>query len=108
MGSSVATPLWLSDPVKMACFSYKPGNTTSMISSETVATSMVSLVKKGEYSGDTVLEVSASRTRTIGVFNVDPPQGEDTKVLEDVLEENYKPIFGITGRERATGNGVAE
>lgn len=95
--SMVQTPLWTDHPEKMKQYGYDP---ETAVTAEIVAEAMMDLVKNGSYGGGSCLEVSINGTRTLGTFNIAPPEGGGTIVPEEIRDQNFAPLIAILDAER--------
>ena len=61
---------------------------------------MADLVTDGKYPGGTCIEVAVAGCRTLGTWNILPPESSGTSVPEEVLALNYAPILEKLKKER--------
>jgi len=71
------------------------------ITAEAVAKTMIELVIDGKYGGGTTLECAASGSRSLGTWNIEPPDLIGTSVPAEVLERNWAPIKEQLAKERS-------
>jgi len=95
----VQTPLWTDRPEKMKQFGYDPA---TAVTPEKVADTMIELVTNGQYAGGTCLEVSVSGSRSLGIWNIEPPKSSGTRVPQEVIDENYAPMISLMNKERGS------
>jgi len=93
----VRTPLWTDRPEKVEQFGVSDANS---ISPEDVAKVMIEVISSGKYEGGASVETSISGTRTLGVWNIDPPPSPGTVVAKEVIDANYAPILSLLKKER--------
>jgi len=82
----------------MKQFGYTLENT---ITAEAVAKTMVELVTDGKYVGGTTLECAALGSRSLGTWNIEPPDVKGTSVPAEVIEKNLAPIKEMLAKERS-------
>ncbi|TVY68906.1 Short-chain dehydrogenase reductase 3a [Lachnellula suecica] len=97
----VRTPLWTDYPEKMKQFGYMLENS---ITPEKVSQDMAELVTEGKYGGGTCLETSATGTRVLGTWNIEPPSWAGKVLPKEVLDNFRAPIMEHVRRERAGGD----
>ncbi|KAH6718662.1 hypothetical protein BKA61DRAFT_570723 [Leptodontidium sp. MPI-SDFR-AT-0119] len=99
----VATPLWSDNLGAKNQFSIAD---EIMITSETVATSMISLIEESRYSSGTVFEISMLGERVVPAWNIDPPgmvngkMAEGTAIPQEAIDKSNAPLLAITASER--------
>ena len=98
MSRLVRTPLWTDYPEKMEQFGYTNDNS---ITAESVAKTMIELVTEGKYGGGTTLECAASGSRSLGTWNIEPPDVKGTSVPAEVIKRNLAPIKEKLAKERS-------
>jgi hypothetical protein len=99
----VETPLWSDNPKAKDQFSIAD---EIMISADTVAASMVSLIEDAKYGSGTVFEISMLGERVIPPWNIDPPgmvdgkMAEGTAIPQAAIDKSNAPLLAITASER--------
>jgi len=94
--------MWTDNPEKMKQFGYDPANA---VTADTVAEAMLDVVTNGQYEGGTCLEISVAGTRSLGTWNIEPPQASGTTVPQEVIDRNYAPMIALMDRERGRARG---
>lgn len=99
----MATPLWSDNPKAKDQFSIAD---EIMISADTVAASMASLIEDAKYDSGTVFEISMLGERVIPPWNIDPPgmvdgkMAEGTAIPQAAIDKSNAPLLAITASER--------
>lgn len=71
------------------------------VSPADVGTAIASLVEESQYTGGTVLEITARGTRVISLWNVSPPPGSHNALSsEEGIKRSLAPIKAILAKER--------
>lgn len=70
------------------------------ITPDDVAQVMVDLVTEGKWGGGTVLECTTTGTRSLGTWNIDPPDSQGSSVPQEFIDRNQAPITAALKKER--------
>lgn len=81
----------------MKQFAYNPA---TAVSPKAVAEAMLDLVTNGQYKGGACLEVSLAGTRSLGTWNLEPPQSTGTSLPQSAIDLSQAPLIAIMDRER--------
>ncbi|KAH7351467.1 hypothetical protein BKA66DRAFT_575561 [Pyrenochaeta sp. MPI-SDFR-AT-0127] len=94
----VKTPLWTSDPDKMARYGFTD---SFSISADDVAQAELRLITEGKYGGGTIFEISLFGERVIPEWNILPPGHDSSETMKgaevpkEVIERAIMPIQKI-------------
>ncbi len=88
--------MFTADPEQSRKWGYAP---EAAVTAEAVAEAMVDLVTH-DHPGGTVLEVSVSGTRTLGIWNIEPPTSVGASVPQSVVNRNYARLTAVMNKER--------